>query len=158
MKLEDINKVAIYGAGTMGPGLAQVFASAGYDVTMYSRKEETLEKALRVAKANLATFVEQGLLSKEAVPSILARIKTTQSVAEAAVDADFVIESIAEKLDAKQALYEKYSEYFAPMRERRKQLIEKPQLVEDVLQDGAARARKVARQTIQRVRQAVGLA
>ncbi|MGI5923572.1 MAG: tryptophan--tRNA ligase [Lentisphaerae bacterium] len=59
---------------------------------------------------------------------------------------------------AKQALYEKYSEYFAPMRERRKQLIEKPQLVEDVLQDGAARARKVARQTIQRVRQAVGLA
>lgn len=59
---------------------------------------------------------------------------------------------------AKQALYEKYSEYFAPMRERRKQLIEKPQLVEDVLQDGAARARKVAQQTIQRVRQAVGLA
>lgn len=59
---------------------------------------------------------------------------------------------------AKQALYEKYSEYFAPMRERRKQLIEKPQLVEDILQDGAARARKVAQQTIQRVRQAVGLA
>ena len=59
---------------------------------------------------------------------------------------------------AKQALYEKYSEFFAPMRERRKQLLEKPQLVEDVLQDGAARARKVAQQTLQRVRQAVGLA
>lgn len=59
---------------------------------------------------------------------------------------------------AKQALYEKYNEYFAPMRERRKQLLEKPQLVEDVLQDGAARARKVAQQTLQRVRQAVGLA
>jgi 3-hydroxybutyryl-CoA dehydrogenase len=106
VKLEDVNKVAIYGAGTMGPGLAQVFASAGYNVTMYSRKGETLEKALRVAKANLNTFVEQGLLSEEAVPGILARIKTTQSVAEAAADADFVIESIAEKLDAKQALYE----------------------------------------------------
>ncbi|MDD4539600.1 MAG: tryptophan--tRNA ligase [Lentisphaeria bacterium] len=59
---------------------------------------------------------------------------------------------------AKQALYEKYSEFFAPMRERRKQLLEKPQLVEDVLQDGAARARKVAQETLQRVRQAVGLA
>jgi tryptophanyl-tRNA synthetase len=58
---------------------------------------------------------------------------------------------------AKQALYEKYSEFFAPMRERRKQLLEKPQLVEDVLQDGAARARKVALQTLQRVRNAVGL-
>ena len=59
---------------------------------------------------------------------------------------------------AKQALFDKYSEFFAPMRERRKQLLEKPQLVEDVLQDGAARARKVAQQTLQRVRQAVGLA
>ncbi len=59
---------------------------------------------------------------------------------------------------AKQALFDKYSEFFAPMRERRKQLIEKPQLVEDVLQDGAARARNVAQQTLQRVRQAVGLA
>lgn len=59
---------------------------------------------------------------------------------------------------AKQALFDKYSEFFAPMRERRKQLLEKPQLVEDVLQDGAARARKVAQETLQRVRQAVGLA
>lgn len=90
----------------MGPGLAQVFATAGYDVSMYSRKEETLEKAMRVAKANLATFVENGLLAEDAVAGILARITTTQSVAEAAKDADFVIESIAEKLDAKKALYE----------------------------------------------------
>jgi 3-hydroxybutyryl-CoA dehydrogenase len=106
VKIQDVKKVAIFGAGTMGPGLAQVFASAGYDVTMYSRKEETLEKAMRVAKANLATFVENGLLSEEDVPGILAKIKTTQSVAEAAADADFVIESIAEKMDAKKALYE----------------------------------------------------
>jgi len=105
VELDDVKKVAIYGAGTMGPGLAQVFASAGYDVTMYSRKQETLEKAMRVTKANLDTFVEQGLTSKDAVPTILARIKTTQSVEEAAVDADFVIETIAEKLDAKNALY-----------------------------------------------------
>ena len=90
----------------MGPGLAQVFATAGYDVTMYSRKEETLEKAMRVARANLATFVENGLLKEEAVQGILARIKTTQSVEEAAKDADFVIESIAEKMDAKKVLYD----------------------------------------------------
>jgi 3-hydroxybutyryl-CoA dehydrogenase len=90
----------------MGPGLAQVFATAGYDVVMYSRSEETLEKAMRVTKANLATFVENGLLQESAVPGVLARIKTTQSVAEAAKDADFVIESIAEKVDAKKALYD----------------------------------------------------
>lgn len=90
----------------MGPGLAQVFATAGYEVCMYSRKKETLEKAMRVAGANLATFVEHGLLAEDTVAGILARITTTQSVAEAAKDADFVIESIAEKLDAKKALYE----------------------------------------------------
>lgn len=106
MKVEEVKKVAIFGAGTMGPGLAQVFATAGYDVTMYSRKAETIEKAMKVARANLSTFVEQGMLSEDAVPVILARITTTQSVAEAATEADFVIESIAEKMDAKKALYE----------------------------------------------------
>ena len=106
MKLEDVKKVAIFGAGTMGPGLAQVFATAGYEVVMYSRKEETLEKAVRVTKANLATFVQNGLLKESAVEGILSRLTTTQSIEEAAKDADFVIESIAEKVDAKKALYD----------------------------------------------------
>jgi 3-hydroxybutyryl-CoA dehydrogenase len=61
---------------------------------------------MSVAKANLATFVESGLLSENMVPGVLARIKTTQSVEEAGKDADFVIESIAEKMAAKKALYE----------------------------------------------------
>jgi 3-hydroxybutyryl-CoA dehydrogenase len=106
VKVEDVKKVAIFGAGTMGPGLAQVFATAGYDVTMYSRKAETLDKAMSVAKSNLATFAENGLLAESAVPGVLGRIKTTQSVEEAGNDADFVIESIAEKMDAKKVLYE----------------------------------------------------
>ena len=59
---------------------------------------------------------------------------------------------------AKQALYEKYEEYFREARERRKELAAKPQMVEDILQDGASRARKVARATLDRVRAAVGLA
>jgi hypothetical protein len=59
-----------------------------------------------VTQANLATFVEHGLLSGDMVPDILGRITTTQSVEEAAENADFVIESIAEKIEAKKALYE----------------------------------------------------
>ncbi|MBR0458921.1 MAG: tryptophan--tRNA ligase [Victivallales bacterium] len=58
---------------------------------------------------------------------------------------------------AKQMLYDKYIEYFAPMREKRKELEANPQLVEDILQDGASRARKVAQVTLQRARAAVGL-
>lgn len=58
---------------------------------------------------------------------------------------------------AKVALFEKYTEYFAEMREKRKELIANPKLVEDVLQDGAVRARKVAQATMAEVRAAVGL-
>ena len=59
---------------------------------------------------------------------------------------------------AKQALYEKYEEYFKKARERRRELADNPSKVEDILQDGASRARKVARATLDRVRAAVGLA
>jgi 3-hydroxybutyryl-CoA dehydrogenase len=105
VKLEDVKKIAVYGAGTMGPGLAQVFATAGYDVTMYSRKAETIAKAEGVLKANLATFVQHGIISKDMVEPTLARVTTTRSVAEAATDADLIIESIAENKDAKKVLY-----------------------------------------------------
>ena len=106
MKLDEIRKVAIIGAGTMGPGLAQVFATAGYDVSLYSRKVETLEKALSVVRANLGTFVEHDMVPAQDVEKIISRIKITQSVEEAGAGADFVIESIVEKVDAKRAMFE----------------------------------------------------
>ena len=58
---------------------------------------------------------------------------------------------------AKQALFEKYTDYFAEAREKRKELLANPQKVEDILQDGASRARKVADATMAKVRAAVGL-
>jgi 3-hydroxybutyryl-CoA dehydrogenase len=106
VKAADVKKVAIFGAGTMGPGLAQVFATAGYQVSMYTRRQETLEKAQSVTRQNLATFVENGLLKEKDVPAILDRISWTMSVEECGKDADLVIETIAEKMDAKKELYE----------------------------------------------------
>ena len=58
---------------------------------------------------------------------------------------------------AKQMLYEKYISYFAPMRERRKELENDPSVVESVLKDGAERARMVASETLARARKAIGL-
>ena len=58
---------------------------------------------------------------------------------------------------AKQLLFEKYTDYFAEAREKRKELLANPQKVEDILQDGASRARKVADVTMAKVRAAVGL-
>ena len=105
MDLESVNKIAVVGAGTMGPGLAQVFASAGHPVALYSRSGETLEKALSITAVNLETFVRNGLLPAEDVAAILARITPTRSLAEAGLDASLVIETIAENVDAKRAVF-----------------------------------------------------
>jgi 3-hydroxybutyryl-CoA dehydrogenase len=99
-------KIAILGAGTMGPGLAQVFAAAGHEVALYSRTTERLDQALSVLSTNLATFVEHGLLPADSLPGVLARISRTQSVQQAGAGADLVIESIAENLEAKRRLFE----------------------------------------------------
>jgi 3-hydroxybutyryl-CoA dehydrogenase len=104
--LTGVNKVAIFGAGTMGPGLAQVFASAGYDVALWSRSSATLEKAASVIAANLATFAERGIVDPDDVPGIAARISPTQSVSEAAADAGLIIETIIENREAKSVLFE----------------------------------------------------
>ncbi|GHU08201.1 3-hydroxyacyl-CoA dehydrogenase [Betaproteobacteria bacterium] len=106
MKLQDVKKIALFGAGTMGPGIAQVFAVAGYEVAMYSRKKETLDSALSVIRANLQTFVERGLLSQDVAAEAIKKIAPTQSIEEAAKDADVIVESIVEKKDAKKELYE----------------------------------------------------
>ncbi len=105
MDLESVGKIAVVGAGTMGPGLAQVFAGAGHPVTLYSRSGETLEKALSITAVNLETFVRNGLLQAEDVAPILARITPTRSLAEAGRDASLVIETIAENVEAKRAAF-----------------------------------------------------
>jgi 3-hydroxybutyryl-CoA dehydrogenase len=110
VRVEDISNVAIFGAGTMGPGLAQVFATAGHRVMLYSRTDATLGQAISVVERNLATFAEWGQVDPEAVPGILARISPTRSVEEAARGADLIVETIVENREAKQALFEQLDE------------------------------------------------
>ena len=105
MQVIDVKKVAVFGAGTMGPGLALVFSMCGYETAMYSRKQETLDKGMATANDALATLVAHGSLTLAEADRALALIHPTQSVVEAGTDADFVMETIAENKDAKTALY-----------------------------------------------------
>jgi 3-hydroxybutyryl-CoA dehydrogenase len=105
MQVKDIKKVAVFGAGTMGPGLALVFSMCGYEVSLYSRKQETLDKGVATAKDALSTLVAHGSLTLADADRALSLIHPTQSVAEAGKEADFVMETIAENKDAKTALY-----------------------------------------------------
>ena len=105
MKVEDIKKVAVLGAGTMGPGIAQMFAMGGLAVNLYTRSEATLEKAKVMLRANLDTFVEEGLLTADQAVQVQARVTFTNSVSEAVDGVQFVQETVAEKPDIKTALF-----------------------------------------------------
>ena len=104
--LSDIKKIAVLGAGTMGPGIAQVYAMGGYTVTMWTRSESTRDKAIASLKAQLDTFEAEGMLT-ESKDVIMGRISFALTVEECVAGADFIQETIVEKADAKKELYDK---------------------------------------------------
>ncbi len=103
----DIKKIFIVGAGTMGHGLAQVFAQGGYQVSLFSRSQETLDRANTLMKSSLNTMVEAGLVDKSQIQTILDRITPTRSLEEGALEADLAIETVVENKDAKMEIFKK---------------------------------------------------
>jgi len=114
MKLEDVKKIAIIGGGNMGHGCAMVFAGAGYPVGLYSRRAETLQKAVEGMRADLTFLAERGLGKLEEVEATMARVTTTQVMEEAAADADFVLECVAEDMALKQDTFQKLDQMCKP--------------------------------------------
>ncbi len=106
MNIKNIKKVAVMGAGTMGPGIVQTFAMNGYNASMYTRSEDTMKKAQRVIKANLQTFIEENLITADQMEEIMDRIQWTRSIPEAVKEADYIVETIVEKKDAKKGLFD----------------------------------------------------
>ena len=114
MKLQDIKKIAVLGAGTMGPGIAQVYAMGGYEVNIWTRSESTREKAKASLSLSLDTFVEEGELTQEEADAAFARVNFVETVAQAIDGAQFIQETIVEKKDAKEALYEELAQIVSP--------------------------------------------
>jgi len=65
MNINDIKKILIVGAGTMGHGMAQVFATEGYEVSLFSRTRETLDRAVALMETSLATLHEKDLFPRK---------------------------------------------------------------------------------------------
>jgi len=95
--------VGVIGAGTMGAGIAQVFAQAGYDVRLIDRSREALDQARIRIDASLSKFVAKGKLSQGQLEQASARIRTSTSLADVA-GAMLVIEAIVEERAAKRAI------------------------------------------------------
>lgn len=105
MKINNIERIAVLGAGTMGPGIAQSYAMGGFKVNLYTRSENTMEKAKIMLRTNLDTFVEEGMLTAEEAQQVLGKIAYYQTVSEAVAGVQFVQETVAEKPDVKTALF-----------------------------------------------------
>jgi len=104
ISVDKIKNICVIGAGTMGHGIAQVFAMAGYDVWMRDIDEKILENALNKISQSLRKLHSKGRL-KEDPDLVISRIHTTLDVKEACENADFVIEAVPEILDLKKKIF-----------------------------------------------------
>ena len=98
--MAEIKKVGVVGGGLMGHGIAQVSATAGYDVVVREVDESVAEKCRGKITKQLQRAVEKGKTSQEDADAILGRITTTTDYGELA-DCDLVIEAITESLPLK---------------------------------------------------------
>jgi len=105
MKLEDINNILVLGTGTMAPGIAQVCAQSGYNVTIWGRTNQSLERGFNLLQANLQSCLENDLLEKGDDQLILSRIRGAKNLEHAAKDAHFVIEAVAEDINLKKHIF-----------------------------------------------------
>ena len=101
-----IRNVTVIGAGTMGNGIAHVFAQSGYDVTLVDVGREALDRAVATITNNLARQVKKGTITEDDQKATLARIKTETQLPASARAADFVIEAATERFDLKKEIFQ----------------------------------------------------
>ncbi len=99
----SIERVAIIGAGTMGAGIAQVFAGAGLDVQLFERDAGVLERGLAGVHSNLKRQLERGRLSEEALQRTLEHLRSLSNLDDLET-VDLVLEAVSESLSLKQLL------------------------------------------------------
>ena len=103
MSLDEIKTVAVLGAGTMGNGIAHVFARSGFTVILRDIDQRFLDRALDTIGKNLDREIKKGKLAQAEKGIVLARVKPLTDMASIA-GADFVVEAVPEKLEIKRAV------------------------------------------------------
>ncbi len=109
-----MNNITVIGAGTMGNGIAHVFAQYGFHVRLVDLHKEQLEKALMIISKNLDRQVQKGVLSAEEKINSFKRIHPVLNIKEGVSDADFVIEAATENDNIKLQIFRELDE-FAPV-------------------------------------------
>jgi 3-hydroxybutyryl-CoA dehydrogenase len=97
----DIRTITVVGAGTMGNGIAHVFAQYGMEVTLIDVKQEFVDRGLATISSNLDRQIKKGTLSAEQKDGVLSRIKSSTDLSRSAQKADLVIEAATENAKVK---------------------------------------------------------
>jgi 3-hydroxybutyryl-CoA dehydrogenase len=103
LSTDSIKTVAVLGAGTMGNGIAHVFARSGYNVILRDVEQRFLDRGLETIGKNLDREIKKGKLTEAEKGTVLARLTPTTDMAAIAA-ADFVVEAVPEKIEIKRAV------------------------------------------------------
>jgi len=107
----DFESIAVVGAGTMGHGIALVFALSGRDVSLYDVDEGVLERATDSIASGLDTLVDAGRVDEDEAAAAPGRIETSTTYPEALADIDLVVEASPERMDVKREVFAKLDEH-----------------------------------------------
>lgn len=103
----DIKNIAVIGAGTMGNGIAHVFAQSGFSVQFIDIKDEYLEKGLSTISKNLDRQLKKEIITSDEKEQIISRITKVVGVENVDPDTDFVVEAVSENKDIKLSIFKK---------------------------------------------------
>src|SRR5690606_5797011 len=101
-----MKNIAVIGSGTMGNGIAHVFAQRGFSVSLIDVSQDALKKALATIEKNLDRQVAKETITEVIKQSALANIKTSTDLASGVKDADLVVEAATEKTDIKLKVFQ----------------------------------------------------
>jgi enoyl-CoA hydratase/3-hydroxyacyl-CoA dehydrogenase len=106
MELDDIETITVLGAGTMGHGIAEVAALAGYDVRLRDIEEEIVQDGYDKIEWSLNKLAEKDIISEDERDAAVNSVTPVVDMEEAVDDTDVVIEAIIENMDIKKDVYQ----------------------------------------------------
>jgi 3-hydroxybutyryl-CoA dehydrogenase len=112
--MKKIQNISVIGAGTMGNGIAHVFAMHEFQLVLIDKEADMLLLAKEKIEKNLKRQADKNLIKMTDIPAILARIETKTVISEGVKHADLVIEAISENNDAKEFVFREIDKHSAP--------------------------------------------
>lgn len=110
----EIKNVMVIGAGTMGNGIAHVFAQNNFKVTLCDIKQELIDRGLNTIAANLDRQVKKGTLTEEQKKQTISNILTSTDLAVSAKNQDLIVEAATENVEVKLGIFKTLDEHAAP--------------------------------------------